>query len=233
MKPLYKRAKFDIGLVSQALNNTNTTGKYFGMQMFRKALFILIGGAMVATKTTTIEILQAKDADGTSAKAITDAAATITANTSVTAATLTLSSVQADDTVTINGITFKAAAAEDLPNHVFAIGANDTACAASLVKAINAANIGIVASSALGVVTLKAVEDTTITIENPANTITAATLEAQAYVEVDVGSLDHANGYEYLAAKVTTTANTAVSVALVRGDGRFEPVQAVGASAVV
>ncbi len=233
MKPLYKRAKFDIGLVSQALNNTNTTGKYFGMQMFRKALFILIGGAMVATKTTKIEILQAKDADGTGAKAIANAEATITANTAVTGATLTCANVVATNAVTVNGITFTAAAAEDLPNHVFAIGANDTACAASLVKAINAANIGVVATSALGVVTLKATDDATITIKDPANTITAATLEAQAYVEVDVGSLDLAEGFEYLAAKVTTTANTAVSVALVRGDGRFEPVQAVGASAVV
>jgi hypothetical protein len=238
MKNLNKRAKVDIALKPQALNNTNATGRYFGMQMFRKILFWLTGGAMAATKTTKIEILQAKDAAGTGAKAITDAAATITANTVVTEATLTCASVIATNAVTINGLVFTAAAAEDLPNRVFAVGADDTACAASLVKAINHATAGVpgvTASSALGVVTLKATNpgETTITIADPAATITAATTEAQAYVEVDVGSLDLAGGFEYVAAKVTTTANSLVAVDVIRGDGRFEPSQAVGASASV
>lgn len=233
MKPMYKRTKVNIGLVAKALNNSNTTGRYLGMLMFRKILFWLTGAAMAATKTTKIEILQAKDAGGTGAKPITGAEATITANTEVTSATLTCATVIANDAVTVNGITFTAAAAENLPNHIFAVGADDTACAASLVKAINAAELGITATSALGVVTLVADDETVITIEDPANTITAATLEAQAYVEVDVGSLDLAGGYEYVAAKVTTTANTVVSVIAIRGDGRFEPSQSVGASASI
>jgi hypothetical protein len=229
MKPLYKRAKVDMGLVPQALNNTNKTGRYFRMDMFRKAMFWLLGGAMAATKTTKIEILQATDSDGTGAKAVTDADATITANTAVTSASLTVATVLATEAVTVNGVVFTAAAAEDLPNHVFTVGANDTACAASLVKAINAAGLGITATSALGAVTLVAEDGVTITIEDAAATITAATVEAQGYVEVDVSSLDIAGGFEYLAAKVTTTANSVVSVTLVRGDGRFEPEQAVGA----
>jgi propanediol dehydratase small subunit len=235
MKNLNKRAKFDIGLKPQALNNTNATGRYFGLQMFRKAIFWLLGGAMAATKTTKIELLQAKDADGTDAKAIEGADATITANIAVTEATLTCATVLATQAVTINGLTFTAAAAADLPNRVFAVGADDTACAASLVLAINhetAGVPGVIASSALGVVTLKAANpgDATITIADPAATITAATIEAQAYVEVDVGSLDLADGFEYVAAKVTTTATSVVAVNVVRGDDRFEPVQQVGAA---
>lgn len=235
MKNLNKRAKVDIALKPQALNNTNATGRYFDMQMFRKALFWLTGGAMAATKTTKIEILQAKDLEGTGAKAVTGAEATITANTAVTEATLTCANVQATEGVTINGVEFVAEAAEDLPNHVFTVGTDDTTCAASLVKAINVADLGITATSALGVVTLKVTNpgETTITIADADATITAATTEAQAYVEVDVGSLDLAEGYEYIAAKVTTTANTVVAVDIIRGDGRFEPEQAVGASASV
>lgn len=235
MKNLSKRAKIDIGVKPQALNNTNVTGRYFGLQMFRKIIYLLTGGAMAATKTTKIEILQAKDAAGTGAKAITGAEATITANTAVTEATLTCASVLATEAVTVNDVVFTAAAAEDLPKHIFAVGADDTACAASLVKAINAAELGITATSALGVVTLKATNpgETVITIKDAAATITAATLEEQGYIEVDVGSLDLAGGFEFVAAKVTTTANTVIAVDVIRSDDRFEPVQKVGASAAV
>lgn len=238
MKTLAKRAKIDIGLLAQALNNGNATGPYYRMDMARKALFILNAGAMAAAATTKIEILQAKDAAADGAKAITGAGATITANTGVTAATITLDTVVATNVVTINGLVFTAAAAEDLTKRIFTVGTDDTTCAASLVKAINAAAgvPGIIATSALGVVTLrsKVPGETTITIEDAtALTIVAATLESQAYVEVDVSSLDTNNGFEHVAAKVTTTANTVVAATLLRGDCRFEPEQTVGASASV
>lgn len=232
MKALYKRAKVDIGLVPQALNNTNSTGKYFPMHMFNKALFWLLGGAMEAENKTSIKILQAKDANGTVVKDIKDANAIIKANTAVTAAKLTLSEVKADDTVTINGVVFTAADAADAANQIFAAGTNNTACAASLAEVINAAGLGIKATSSSGDVTVVAEDDATITITtNAPGRITVATTEAEAFVEVDVGSLDLANGFEYVAAEVTTTAaNTVVSVTLIRGDARFEPGQDVAAS---
>lgn len=232
MKALYKRAKVDIGLVPQTLSNNNppSTGKYFPMHMFNKALFWLLGGDMAATKTTSIKILQAKDANGTDAKEIKNANATITANTAVTAAKLTLSSVQANDTVTINGVVFTAAAAANAAKQIFAVGTNDAACAASLAEVINAAGLGIKATSSSGDVTVVAEDDATITITDASTTIAVATTEAEAFVEVDVGSLDLANGFEYVAAEVSTTANTVVSVTLIRGDARFEPGQDVAAS---
>jgi len=245
MKKLAKRVKIDIGLKAQALNNTNATGSYYHMDMDRKALFVLNGGAMADTKTTALEVLQATDAAGTGAKGVPTTAAqaaiaTIAANAGVTEATLTLATVLAGEAVTINGLTFTAHAnTTTKASRQFKIDGDDTADAVALVGCINDATYGvpgITATSALGVVTLKSTVpgETLITITDPAaNTITAATLQAQAYVEVDVGSLDLANGFEYIAAKVTTTANSVVAVELIRGDSRFEPVQKMGASASV
>lgn len=233
MKPMYKRAKIDIGLVAQALNNTNATGKYYGMQMDRKALFILLCGAMAVDKTTKIEILQAKDANGSEAKAIENASATITANTLVTEATIALATAAVTDEVEINGITFTMAAATDET-------AREFADAAGLVACINHPTYGVpgvIASAESTTVTVKAENPgenlVTVVGNNVAGTVAVATVEALAYVEVDVGSLDHANDFQYIAPKVTTTANTTVAVTLLRGDSRFEPTQQVGASASV
>lgn len=243
MRKLSDEIKMDVGLVPQALNNTNATGAYHAMSMYGKALVILTVGAMAATKTSIIEFLQATDAAGTGAKGIPttvgqEAIATITANIKVTKATVTCATVLAAEAVTINGLVFTAAAAADLPNRVFAVGADDTACAASLVLAINHAIAGVpgvTATSALGVVTLVSTEpgETTITIADAAATITPATIQAKAFVEVDASQMDLANGFTHLAAKVTTTANTVVSVEFIRSICRFTPVQAVGASKVV
>jgi hypothetical protein len=237
MKQLYKRAKFDIGLVAQALNNTNATGRYFKMDMWRKLIAILNGGAMAATKTTTIEILQATDIEGTGAKGIPSTAgqtatAEITANEKVTEATIALAAAAATDKVEVNGITYTMAAATDATKKEFAD-------AAGLVACINHATYGVenvIASDSGTTVTVRSgdgVTTLTVTGTNVAGTVTVATTQAQAFVEVDVGSLDLENGFEYVAVKVTTTANSVVSAELIRGDGRFEPEQSVGASAVV
>lgn len=72
-------------------------------------------------------------------------------------------------------------------------------------------------------------------IDGAAATITASGALANgcAFVEIDTSSLDLANGYEYIAAKVTTNATVICGVTLLRGDGRFEPVQDVKAFASV
>jgi hypothetical protein len=220
-------------LKPQALNNTNATGKYFSMLMARKVLFILQVGAMAATKTAKIEVLQAKDAAGTDAKAVTDASAEITANALVTEATIALAAAAATDKVAVNGITYTMAAATSVANKQFAD-------AAGLVSCINDESVGVTgvtASANATTVTVKATDpgEATVTVEetNVAGTITVATVEALAYVEVDGAALDNNNGFHYVAAKVTTSANTVVSVLLEKGDMRFEPEQHVGASAEV
>lgn len=249
MKPLAKRAKIDTGLVPQTLNNTNAIGKYYNMSSHRKALAALIAGAMAAGKTTSIEILQATDAAGANAKGIPSsegqaAIATITANTAVSVATLTIVTAVAGNAVTINGVTFMAIANGGNPNaanHEWAVGTGGTADADSATALANAINNttygvnGVTATTEAGVVTLTAAEpgEKTVTITNPAATITPATVQALGYVEIDAAQLDTTNGFSYIAAKVTTTANTVVGSLLLRGDSRFEPDQSVGAGVVV
>jgi hypothetical protein len=240
MKSMIKRAKVDIGLVGQVINNTNVTGKYFCMNNYRKALAILSIGAMAVDKTAKVEFLQATDAAGTSAKAVTGAEATLTANTGVTVATLTLATVLNTQAVTINGLVFTAHTdTTTAASRQFKIDGDDTADAAALAGLINHATYGVpgvTATSALGVVTLTATDpgEALITIADPAATITPATLQAQAYAEIDVSQLDIAGGFNYVAPKVTTTSTAGVcAVTLLRGDGRFEPTQKFAAGKVL
>jgi len=244
MKRMYEAEKMDIGLVSQALNNTNAAGRYFSLQGVDKVLAELIAGAMAATKTTKIELLQAKDAAGTDAKGIPTTAgqaavAEVTANTNVTVATLTLATVLATQTVTINGVTFTAHAdTTTAANREFKIDGDDTADAAALAGLINHGVYGVpgvTATAALGVITLTSTVsgETLITAAASHATITVATVQAQAFVEISASSLDLANGFTHVAVKVTTTANTVVSASLRRGGLSFTPAQKVGASAVL
>ena len=236
MKLLSEGVKIDIGLTSQSLNGAGT-GTYYSMTNYRKALFVVELGAMAAGVTSVLQVMQAQDAAGTGAKAIANNAATITANTGVAAATITCATVIADDAVTINGLVFTAAAAEDLPARKFAVGANDAACAASLVKAINHATAGVpgvTATSALGVVTLVADEpgEATITASTAALTITVATLRAIGYIECDASYLDDLDGFSYIALRVTNSAAAQTGAVLLRGNPSYTPTQHVAAAKV-
>ena len=231
MNRLFEEVKIDIGLVSQALNNTNATGKYHDMSEYRSALGVLNGGAMAATKTSKIELYEAKDVDGTDAQLIAGAAATITANALVTEATVDLTSVANTDVVTINGVSFTKAASTVEASRTFAD-------AAGLVSCVNDATYGVPgvkASANVAVVTLQAVEPGTalITVSKTENagTIALATTKAQAYVEIEAPDLS--DGYSHVACKVTTTANSVVSAVLLRGKARGEIEQKVGSSAVL
>lgn len=231
-KLLSEAIKLDLALTPASLNGAGT-GDYYRMDQYGKALFLWETGAMAAAATSIGQVMQAQDAAGTGAKVITNNAATITANTKVAALTITCATVIATDEVTVNGLTFVAAAAEDLPNRKFAVGANDTACAASLVKAINHASAGvpgITATSALGVVTLNVNDpgEVVITASSPDATITVATLRAIGYVECDALFLD--DGFTHVALRVTNSAATQTGAVLLRGQGRFSPVQKAAAA---
>lgn len=225
-----------IGLYSRALNNTNATGPYLyagGAGGKRKIRATLNGGAMAATKTTILAIMQATDADGTGAKALSGATCTITANTLVDTATVDLTAGAATDVVTINGIVYTMNAATTVASRLFAN-------AAGLVSCVNDATYGVpgvFASAAGAVVTLTArpAGETALTVANTdvAGTVVVATVAAQSYVEFDVSDLDLANNFKYFAAKVTTTANSNVAVTFdfVRAEGTAQP--KVGASALL
>lgn len=229
MKPMYKRSKIDIGLVSQALNNTNATGRYFNMAMYRKALAILNGGAMAAGTTTKIEFLQAKDASGTDSKVIADANAVITANTNVTVLQCVVGAPNNGDTIVINSVTFTKAAATDATKREFADADGLVTCVNDSTYGVS----GVTASNNAGTVTFVASDpgETVITGTKTGAALTLSTVQAQAYAEVDVSSLDINNDFTHIAVKITTTANSNVAAVLLRGDERFEPIQKVGAGA--
>ena len=237
MNKNYESLKIDIGLVSQALNDTNAIGKYHHLKDYRSVLAVLSGGAMAKTKTTKLEVYQAKDAAGTSAKLVTGAAGTITANTLVTELTITLATVLNAETITINDLVFTAhtdttAAA----SRQFSIAGTDTQDAAELVTCINDPTYGVpgvTASNAGAVITLVSTDPgaTLITAASTDATFTVATTKAQAYVEVE--SLTLEADFTHVACKVTTTANSNVAAVLLRGDARKGITQKVGASASV
>jgi hypothetical protein len=217
--------KVDIAIVPASING-ESTGTYYNMGLRNKALFVWEVGAMAAAVTSIGQVMQAQDAAGTGAKEVTNNAATITANTKVAAATLTVDTVVATNKVTINGLTFEAAAAADLANRKFAVGADDAGSATSLAAAINHATAGVpgvTATAALAVVTLAVDEpgEQTITIADAAATITPATLRAIGYVECDTAFLDE--GFNYVALRVTNSAAAQTGAILVRGENRYSP----------
>jgi len=243
MERLSEFQKIDVGLVAQAINNNTATGAYFAMAGHVRALAILNSGPLALTKTTTVEILQAQDAAGTGSKGIPTtvgqlATCTVTVNIAVGAATLTADADVTGSSVLLNGITFTGAAATDASAREYKqTTAVDTA--AGLVACINHATMGVPGITATdltgGVAGLKSTRPGAVTITlsvaNPAGLV-AATTEAQAFVEVDGDDLDHAGGFDHIAVKVTTTANSVVSAVLLR-TAKETIAQAVGASAAI
>lgn len=227
--------KQDIALLPMAMNNTNATGRYYDMSEFTQALVIVSVGAMAATKTATLQLYQATSSAGGSAKVITAAVAEVTANSLVTKATAALSTVLAADTITINGLTFTAHASTTTKStRTFSIGGNDTADGDELAACINDATYGVpnvTATNSSGTLTLVSTDGKTgITLSQSSTTFTFATVEAQAFAEINESDLDLVNGFCWIAANVATTANSVVSAVLIRSGGRYRPNSAVGAS---
>lgn len=235
MERLSEMSAIITALVPQALNDSNATGRYIKMAKGFRLRAVLLHGAAAATKTGKIELLQAQDIAATGAKAITDrdgnaVTATFTANSLVNEATIALASVANTDIVTVNGIDFTKAAANDF-------AAREFADAAGLVLCINHATYGVphvIASAVTTTVTVRANPegDATVTVGKTevAGTITLATTVALAFVDIPVGLLDLANDFYYVAAKVTTTANSVVAALFDLYPARWTPTQAVGAS---
>jgi hypothetical protein len=225
MNRISEAHKIDIGVVSGALNNTNTTGRFYDMSKDGRALFVLTMGAMAASTTATLTVYEAQDASATGFQTL--AAATATANTNVTVATVDLSSAAATDVVTINGLAYTFAAASTAASRTF----STTATLAAAVNHATAGVPGVTATAATSVVTLTATDpgETVITAAatNGSGTITVATTQAILYVEVDAGSMDLADGYTHLGANVATTANSTVNCTLIRGQARVSPTQKV------
>jgi hypothetical protein len=237
MKRIFEDPKFDIGIVSQALSDTNTTGIYHNMAGVEKLLAVLVGGAMAEDKATELELLQATDVDATGAKGIPttaaqEATAEITANADVAKATIALGSAVATDVVEINGIEFTMAASTSVEDREFADDDGLAECVNDATYGVE----GVYATASGDTVTLitRPAGGVTISLDKTENSgiVTLATVEALAYVELDISAMDLDDGFQFIASKVTTTANTVVSVLFFKKEG-YSPDQQVGASAVV
>ena len=239
MHKLNNFLKIDSALTAASHGTSAVTGAYYKMGQFRRALFVLIVGALAATKTSILQIVQATDADGNDAKNIDNATCTITANTKVNSLTITAAAVQEANTITVNGITFTGAAAQKADERKFLAddtsGTGNPLTATSIAACINDADYGVpgVTASADGaVVTLTVDEPGKIVITSTSSgaTLTVATISAVAFVEVEATHLDEANGFTHVAAKLTNDAAANSSVTLLRGDARYTPDQVVAAS---
>lgn len=233
MERQYEKAKIDIGLVSQALNNTNVTGKYHSMAEFRSALAVLNGGHMVKTKTAKLEIMEAKNAAAGSAQSLTDC--TITANEDVTELTILVATVLNGETIEINGLTFTGHTdTTTVADREFAINGNDAADAAELAVCINDPTYGVpgvTATVATATLTLVSTVPGAVLISAVSSdaTFTVVTTKAQAYVDLEGLALTAL--FTHIAIKVTVTDTaTWAAVVLIRYHNRKLIDQKVGAS---
>ena len=238
MNKMYEDFKIDVGLPPTSLASANATGAYFSLAEFRRAIGILEIASMVAGGTAKLEIFQATNAAAGSAKLITGATATITANTNVTSLSIALATVLNGQTIIINGLTFTAHTdTTTVANREFSIAGDDTADGTALALCINDATFGVpgvTATNNVGTLTLVSTDPGAVAITgySAAGTVTVATVRAQAYVEVE--GLTVESGFTHVATKLTTAAATVICGAvLLRGGNRQAITQAVGASASV
>lgn len=230
------RAKKVIGVAPISLASTTATGMYYAMGPWKRVCATAMGAAVAATKTLKVELLQAQDAIGTGSKALTGTpAATATAGVLDVVDTLTVATVLVGNVVTINGLLFTAAAAAVPATRTFAQITSDTATATSLTLCINDPQYGVPgvrATSSAGVVTLypaNGYNDAAITVTGPSATITLAPVQVMAMCESIVHNMDYANGFGFIAAKLTTNATQVVSCTLDFTGGDNNPAQTLGA----
>jgi hypothetical protein len=235
---MFEGTKIDIGVAPVSING-NSTSVYYDLADYRKAVAVLEAAAMAITKTAKIEVYQAKDSAAGSAKLLTGAMATITANVNVTSLTLALSTVLVTHTIIINGLTFTAHTdTTTVANREFAIdGGTDTLDGDELCICLNDPTYGVpgvTTTNNAGTITLVSTVPgaTVITAaQGVGATITVATLKALAYVELDALTLE--DDFTHVATKVTTDATIVVGSLLLRGGQRGAIAQKVGASASV
>ncbi|HUX12711.1 MAG TPA: hypothetical protein VMW87_06760 [Spirochaetia bacterium] len=224
-----EREKVDVALVAQALDNTNATGRYFSMDGAGQVAVVMVGGALAATKVTTVKFVEAKDEAGTDAADIAGAAAVVTANAKVVEATIALATVANTDVAVVNGTEFTKAAATDVEAKEFADAAGLAQCinsvfADELVATVNATTVTVRSKSGKDDVTLDKTEN--------AGTITLATTVHVAVVEIKASSLSRDDGFTHIAVNIATTGNSVAAAMLLRGEERISSEQ-IGALTVL
>jgi hypothetical protein len=234
--------KTDVALVPTSLASTNLTGLYFNMTNCTWAEFFLIYGPVVTTGTVRIDILQATDVIGTSsailaktttitnATEVTHVASikTITLATFAAAATITITAYKKNSTVAAYANTYTAqAGATSIPLRQFQVVGVDATDAGELLKCLNDSTFGtagIYWTNVAGVCTGQAIDDsTTFTITCSIDDGTDVRTQPQGMLIVRVDKNALTAGYNWVAAKVTTTATIVCAVVMTRHGTGFSP----------
>jgi hypothetical protein len=234
--------KRDCALVPTSLASTNLTGPYFNMANCTFAEFFCVYGPLVTTGTVQIEILQATDIVGTSSAQLAKTV-TITNATEITHVaaikTITLATLAAGTTVTVTAYKKNSATAlyartytsqagaTDVTQRLFQVVGVDATDAGELVKCLNDSaqgTTGIYWVSSAGKCTGQANDDqTTFTITCSVDDGTDVRTEPQGQLIVRIDKNALTSGYNWVAAKVTTTATVVCSVTLTRHGPGFSP----------
>lgn len=226
--------KINTGFTPLSRTSGNSTDQYFPMDKYKRALFVVNCASVAASYAVVAQVMQATNAAAGSAKVITNAAATITANSKCSKVTLTLTSAAAADVVTINGLVFTGGTSTVLATRTFKADGDNDADAVALAACINDATYGVpgvLATAGTATVVLTAIEpgEQYITIASPSGTIVPSTQIGTSFIEVDASMLDTANGFDHIALRLTTTSTVVVASTLIR-DCRYTPVQYVADS---
>ena len=236
MKLVAEKVKIANAMVPVIVNGASTTHKFFPMNAYHRVCFHVIGAAasIADAETMILRTMQATDAAGTGAKAITNNAATATVPVKVIAANVTLANAAAGSVITINGLTFTGAAATDATKREFVASGDDAADCTALISCINHAVYGVPGVTAAEGdgnsidLTVDEPGETTITISDESPVFTPIATALEAIVEVDASNLDIAGGFDHIGCLVTTSAAINCSTTAIF-DPRYSPGQQVAA----
>ncbi|HUW09207.1 MAG TPA: hypothetical protein VM537_05720 [Anaerolineae bacterium] len=248
MRLLSEGGKVDAAIQYQALATPapGIISRYFRMDKYCKALFMVIVDTLALAETVVCNLMEAAVNTGVAGAAIATGTCTITANTLASVITITVGAGTAvGNTVTVNGVVFTAAAAPDHPNQVFdqssgvaiTIATDLAACmvaaasAALLTAASNGAGVTVVDDlGAVLTLTITEAGESSLTVtSNTAPNLAIATVQAIAYLEAE----DTAHSLptmEWYAIQLIGAATINASVTLYRGgEPRYTPTQYVAA----
>lgn len=192
------------------INNTSATGRYIPMERCTRMLAVLNSSAAAAGKTVKLELFQAKTVAGGNAELITGKTATFTANVKANKVLLNLTNAANTDVLNIS--VFDKAGTENAYEYTMAATGDDTfANAAALIVLLNAIP-GLIATASSEVVTVSCKDGYTVTVvlTNTVGTGTASTLQSTIYLDLNESEMDAADGFLFVAPKVTTTSTAGV-----------------------
>ncbi|MFA5130414.1 MAG: hypothetical protein WC477_05915 [Patescibacteria group bacterium] len=240
-----EKYKFDTALRPQSISSTGSTGEYFNLAKWGKAVFKWNVSMTGLTASSTGLIYQATDAAATDAAAITSTSTVAYGTSNATVASIVPAvTISAADTVTVNGLTFTAvsATATAASREFVDNTANISTTITNLAAIINNAQYGvpgILATAGSAVLTLtfeqpgespanrnlSTYEGIVLTSSSTTN-LTCANIQIGGLIEIDATRLTASSNFTHVALNVINTAAYYTAATIVRGDeARYSPYQ--------